>query len=147
MKKVKQIIFLCVFVFLITLLQGCPSPITSSRHPTSQPGTTWSTDDGKVTFCVDSSDTLSPVCGVVKTEDGDVEIVVSMSTNISFVEISFGDAYKAQKDDQPVVSFAHGQGKTNSKDEFVIEIASAECFFETGEMLVFHKRIDESFVS
>jgi len=139
MKKNKLIIFLSILVLLTVFLQGCPSPTTSERHPTNQPNTTWVTDDGKVTFCVGSDDSLSPLYGVVETENGSVEIVISMSSLTSFVAISFNDAGQTQTINQPITSFAHGQGRTNSKDEFIIEITFAECYFENGELLVFHR--------
>jgi hypothetical protein len=73
----------------------------------------------------------------VETENGPVEIVISMSTHVTYVGVMMAEDFDGEKIFKP---FAKGQGDVNGKDEFVVRITSSNNeIFEVGESLVFHK--------
>jgi hypothetical protein len=127
----------CLILLLCLVLQGCPSPLTANNHPTSQKGTEWVSENGKVRFAIDPGEYLTPYYGTVETENGPVEIVISLSTHVTLVDFVLAEDFDIEK---PLVTFARGQGDVNGKDEFVVRITSSNNeIFEVGEILVFHK--------
>ena len=135
----------CLILLMCLILQGCPSPLTANNHPTSQKGTEWVSENGKVRFAINPGEYVAPSYGTVETENGPVEIVISMSTHVTYVgvmmaedfDVMMAEDFDGEKIFKP---FAKGQGDVNGKDEFVVRITSSNNeIFEVGEILVFHK--------
>ena len=129
---------LCIIVLIVTL-HGCVSPYMKANIPCNQPGTTWSTEDGTVVFYVEED--RSFVHGYIQTEDGKVEVVITMSHLTSDLHISYKDDFYSAAEDDPVPHFALWKYSKVQKDVFVVEVLHS-VFFQSGDILTFYK-IDE----
>ena len=110
---------------------------TYMNHPSAQPQTTWVTEDGKVELHFQG--TVGH--GTILTEDGPVAVAVSTSVQVTEIQIYHENEYQQMiAGDQPMgFGFAQGWGDVKNDHKFVIEITSADKYFEAGEKLVFYK--------
>ena len=142
MKKRIMCLWICA---ILILLCGCkPLPHIVARHPTSQPGTTWATADGKISFHIDA-DFRGRCHGIIETENGSLEIVFSLTTTVSLVNIALASDYA--KDETKFPSIATGQGSSISREKFRIRITAIKdsCpkgLFELEQEFIFYKITD-----
>lgn len=108
-----------------------------NNHPSQQPRTTWATEDGKVELYFHGH----VGHGTIQTAEGPVEVAVRTSVQITRVEFYYEDEYQQMiASDQPMgAGFAQGWSNVKNNHKFVIEITSADQYFEAGEKLVFYK--------
>lgn len=110
---------------------------TWQHHPSEQPRTTWVTEDGKVELYFHGH----VGHGTIQTAEGPVEVAVTTSVQSSRVAFYYEDEYQQMiSSDQPMgFGFAQGWNDVKNDHKFVIEITSADKYFEAGEKLVFYK--------
>ena len=133
MKKVRV---LCVGLLLLGMLSGCTSFLLRNRHPSDQPGTTWRTEDGTVVFSVKEYDPSG--YGYIQTEEGKVDIVISMGMTTSMILISYADEHANTGENQPIPTFARWTTESVRKNTFVVRV-NETVYFEPGQLLTFHK--------
>ena len=136
MKRIRLLKVLSLFLIMSILLTGCQSPFWSNRYPGGQANSVWSTKDGNVVFYI-GDDEMDPVYGYIQTTDGIIEIEISMSPMVTFVEAYY--AADARDNTNPPQSFACGHGNIINKKEFQMKITSADAFFKEGEVLTFYR--------
>lgn len=128
-------------LLMAIMLSGCPNPRVAEYCATSQKGTTWQSEDGRITFYVDEDvqgQAVCPVFGTVETEDGPVEIAIFMTYLDNGVEITPADDPAAH---DPTIGhyplefwrYTKVQEKT-----FQIEVIDGY-YLETGEIIKFHR--------
>ena len=139
MQYIKKLKPLCCFLIVSVLLQGCQSPLVAYRYPRGQANSVWSTDDGAVAFSVGAEES-DPVYGMIKTDDGSVEIETSMGPFTTFVYFYYKEDRINSHNDYEAKAFAEGHGKIISRKEYHVEITYAEAYFEVGQILTFYRQ-------
>ena len=145
MKKAVWIPLACIGGIIATIITafyawlcvwGYNIYLTRNYFPNKQPGTTWVTEDGKVAFCANEYDGY----GTIQTEDGPVEIAVTLHYTVP-VHFYYKEDYQQLDEGKQLVGprFAWGWGDVKNDHKFVVEITSADEYFEAGEKLVFYK--------
>ena len=137
MKKNKTLYFSCLLILICISLQGCKSPFVTYRFPRGQSNSVWSTKDNSIVFYV-GNNLIDPIYGKMETEDGSIEIEVSMSDLVSMVDFYRKEDRINPSADLPK-SFAYGHGKVISRKVYQVEITSADAYFETGQILTFYR--------
>ena len=137
MKKNKILYFLCLLILICFSLQGCKSPFVTYRFPRGQSNSVWSTQDSSIVFYV-GNNLIDPIYGKMETEDGSIEIEVSMSDLVSMVDFYRKEDRINPSADLPK-SFAYGHGKVISRKVYQVEFTSADAYFETGQILTFYR--------
>ena len=148
MKKSVKILLICVGCILLTtiatiaimlgMIAGNKQNI-GINHPAEQPGTTWTTENGEVTFYVNGDIGH----GTIQSNNGPVQIAVKMSPLTSEIRIYYEEEYQQMVSNQPIgFGFAQGQGIVRNNRKFIIKITSANEHFEVGEKLVFYKTVN-----
>lgn len=146
MKKAVWIPLVCIGVVVVTffaVIAVCLGIAVYNKenrynnHPSKQPQTTWVTEDGKVELYFYGH----VGHGTIQTAEGPVEVAVITSVQTSQVRFYYEDEYQQMiASDQPMdAGFAKGWSNVKNNHKFVIEITSADQYFEAGEKLVFYK--------
>ena len=128
MNRRKFIIFICVLVSLTLFLTACPSPFAFGKHPTEQPGTTWRSSDGRVTFYIHAD---KSVTGTIIAGEDTIDIELSMWN----LETGIG-VYMS--DDRSAVPVEEWQSQVISDSEFHVTVVRAK-YLEQNETLVFYR--------
>ena len=132
----KKLCILCVLYLVLSILSGCTSFYLRNRHPSDQPGTTWRTEDGSVVFSVKEYDPSG--YGYIQTEEGKVDIVISMGMTTSMILISYAEDHANLEELQPLPTFARWDTESVRADTFVVKVIET-VYFEPGQILTFHK--------
>ena len=132
----KKLRVLCIGILLLGMLFGCTSFYLRNRHPSDQPGTTWRTEDGSVVFSVKENGPSG--YGYIQTEEGKVDIVISMGMTTSMILISYAEDYANLEELQPLPTFARWDTESVREDRFVVKVIET-VYFEPGQLLTFHK--------
>lgn len=146
MKKSVWIPLVCIGAIIATLLTAVAVFLgimvynkenRYNNHPSQQPRTTWATEDGKVELYFHGH----VGHGTIQTAEGPVEVAVTTSVQASQVDFYYEDEYqKMTGSTEPWGhGFAWGWGEVKNNHKFVIEITSADKYFEAGEILAFYK--------
>ena len=137
--KQHHVLFLCLLLSLV--LCGCPNPRVMEICATSQKGTAWQSEDGRVTFYVDDDakgKAVCPVFGTIETDEGVVDVAIFMTYLTSDAEIIPADDPAAH---DPNIGHAGLETWVYSdvrEDSFRISVEKGY-YLETGEELTFHK--------
>lgn len=135
MNKMKKLLILFCFLLILTTFTGCPKPFL--KVPTDYPGSTWSTEDGKVYFTV--YDQSGTAYGYIETADGPVEIAVCISPLTSPILIYHADdARKLEEGAVGIQSVEIWHYSKCTKDKMVATVTVAK-YFEEGQKLVFYR--------
>ena len=134
MKKI--VVFLMVIALSSTTMSGCllGREHRFEYHPANQLNSFWETEDKQVSF-MRNANAFGLLKGVVKTNEGDIDIYFSISPQVTDVTLAYPDDVL----DGVIEGFASGTDKVISEDEYSITITSADSLFEEGAVLVFHK--------
>ena len=140
----KKNIYLALSFVLGMLLAGCANPYLMRTCATCQKGTTWTSEDGRITFFVDENDSVTAVCpvfGTIETEDGTIEVAIFMDYLDFDIGVSAAD-HPGLFDDDPLNPceevWRYSEAQTHS---FVIEVVDGY-YLKTGEIIQFY-RVDE----
>lgn len=133
MRKYKTFYLLCLLLIVSVSLQGCKSPFVTYRFPGGQSNSVWATKDNSIVFYI-GNQLIDPIYGIMETEDGSIEIEVTMSDLVTGVQFHY-------KEDgiTPESDFASGHGKAISRKLYQVEITSADAYFESGQILTFYR--------
>ncbi len=122
-----------LIAILLLCTCGCVNPFLYGRYPSDQPGTTWATQDNKVSFSI-PEDKTNPILGHIRTVETDVQVQFHMSVITPTVYIT----YQVYGEGDVVIPDETWHPTCTRKNKFVVEIEESN-YFEKGEKLVFYK--------
>ena len=131
----KILAMVCILISIFCC--GCSKIFAT--FPSAQPGTTWSTDDGKVSFYVGKK-TGDPIYGYIETQDGPVEIILVMSKQVSYIGIEYLDSAPEIDDDSIKHAVEIWHYSDYSNDSIEITVFKSE-YFDVGQKLVLFRRL------
>ena len=151
MKKGLKVFLVVIIVvpLVIELLIQLFTPYFDSQtinmdkmHPTSQPGTIWQSEDGKMTFTTQK--TIGGIPLAIETDDGIIEI--GMSIRPITTDVIFYNLFDESSDEQVAKTLVLGSGLPKDYDKFVIKIISIHTddptlgsLFEENKKIVFYR--------
>ena len=138
MKKQKIMIALALVLIVLTIL-GI-NELTPGLHPTEQPGTTWSTEDGAVTFHIpDHNAPLgTPTYGVINSNNDTINVAFAMSNLAGVVGAYTPEDYTKLQNGEVAFSFETWTEVSIKENRFVVRVTSTT-YFNEGQELVFFK--------
>lgn len=138
MKK-QQIIIVLALVLIALIIVGI-NELTPGLHPAEQPGTTWSTENGTVTFHIpDHSDPLgTPAYGVIISDNDIINVAFAMSNLAGVVGAYTPEDYTKLQNGEIAFSFETWTEVSIKTNRFVVRVTSTT-YFDEGEELVFFK--------
>lgn len=132
MKKIIVLFLIC----LITIINfGCVSPFIKYKHPSEQKYSTWVSDDGNISFCVEGES--YPVYGTMKTNDGNIDILISMSAQAPSI-ISVFPADSSVEDISEDRYIEDWWVEEYHKDSFIV-VVNDGTNYEEGTQITFYR--------
>lgn len=137
MKKIFVLVLSMIFV--LVLMVGVDA-VLFAPHPTEQPGTIWSTTDGRVSICIPNKDApLGTIpYGTIKTEGNTVDLVFAMSNHAGCVAVFFPEDHNALGHGVPVDYIEFWTEVSIWENCFVVRVQNTT-YFEENTELVFYK--------
>ena len=131
----RSIMFVGCLLYVVCMLCSCRG-LNAKNYPQNQPGTVWSTEDGKMIFYLDEE--TSNVHGHIMTDEGTVDVVIAMNWTDPFVRITHKNEYYSTKEGEAVPDFARWKKILVMKDLILVEVLDT-VYFKPGGILAFHK--------
>lgn len=143
-RYLKKGVYTALCLLLAIVLSGCPAPGVAENCATSQKGTAWQSEDGRVVFRVhdEPGQAVCPVFGTIETEDGCEEVAIFMTYLTSFVEVTPADDPSVLDPDIAREAAETWVYSKVCKDSFEITVKDGY-YLETGEVITF-RRVDDS---
>lgn len=137
--KRNQIITGLVLMFIVLSIVGTIE-LMPGLHPTEQPGTTWATKDGMVTFHVpdESAPLGTPSYGTIRTGEDTIEVAFAMSNLAGTVGAYTPEDYAKLQNGEIAFSFEVWTEVSVKTYRFVVRVNRTTYFVE-GQELVFYK--------
>ncbi|MBE6794694.1 MAG: hypothetical protein E7532_07105 [Ruminococcaceae bacterium] len=129
----KKVICSLLIILVLFSLTACPSPFYLNNHPAKQKNTTWVSEEHKIKFYVGERE--YPIYGTIQTDDGEKEILVSISTisNVFSIRSLYADEQGNYFDYVGI-----GSIDTKKSNNFVVVVTASDYFAE-GEKITFNK--------